>query len=178
MVLSPLYHQTVVLPNTEQNLETSQLIRPPFLEEQEFWQLKLNFREALNLVYERWFVCLFVLLEEVKRMIMVGQVLLESSLDHLFLLFPASCWPFHPDRRSPPPTHPNPCTALLRGAPLQSWHLHVYVTSFTRPSQTNLVIQSPLPLTPAYTLQSNCVSREHFLSVPHLSGPSHVSHIA
>lgn len=125
------------------------------------------------------FVCLFVSLEEVKRMIMVGQVLfLESSLDHLFLLFPASCWPFHPDRWSPPPTHPNPCTAPLHGAAFQSWHLHVYVTSCIRPSQTSLVIQSPLPLTPAYTLRSNCISSECFLSVPHLSGPSHVSHMA
>ena len=121
-------------------------------------------------MYERcfFFACLFVLLEEVKRMIMVGQVLLESSLDHLFLLFPASCWPFHLDRWSPPLTHPNPCTAPLHGAPFQSWHLHVYITSFIRPSQTNLVIQSPLPLTPAYTLQSSCVNRECFLSAPSL----------
>lgn len=66
------------------NLELNQLIKPlPLLEEQEFWQLELNVRADLEISCMRG---IDFLLTEVKRMIIVRQVLpvlLESSLNSL-----------------------------------------------------------------------------------------------
>lgn len=66
------------------NLELNQLIKSlPLLEEQEFWQLELNVRADLEISCMRG---IDFLLTEVKRMIIVRQVLpvlLESSLNSL-----------------------------------------------------------------------------------------------
>lgn len=118
------------------NLELNQLIKPlPLLEEQEFWQLELNVRADLEISCMRG---IDFLLTEVKRMIIVRQVLpvlgKQPELLAYSLLPPRgpSIW-----TESHPPL-PLIHTHFFACHSSPSWHLHGNATSLTRPSQTTL----------------------------------------